>query len=171
MRSRELRVALLVLRVGLGVFLLLWSIDKMVAPEQTAKIFQFFYKTALPASFAPAVGALGAALSLAFLAGLWKTWTYGACLALHAISTLSTSSRPSASTTSSSPPSPCSPPSWRSSSCAGRTRSSRWEEVAARRRTCTVRPDAYSGSATPTARQRSSSERRSPHSRSGATAW
>jgi putative oxidoreductase len=90
MRSRELRVALLVLRIGLGVFLLLWSIDKMVAPEQTAKIFQIFYKTPLPASFAPAVGALEAALSLALLAGLWKTWTYGAALALHAISTLST---------------------------------------------------------------------------------
>ncbi len=38
MRPHELPVALLVLRVGLGVFLLLWSIDK--APEQTAKIFR-----------------------------------------------------------------------------------------------------------------------------------
>ncbi len=83
-------MALLVLRVGLGVFLLLWSIDKMLAPEQTAKIFQFFYKTPLPVSFAPVVGALEAALSLALLAGLWRTWTYGAALALHAISTLST---------------------------------------------------------------------------------
>jgi hypothetical protein len=83
-------VALLVLRGGLGVFLLLWSIDKMVAPEQTAKIFQFFYKTPLSVSFAPAVGALEAALSLALLAGLWKTWTYGAALAIHSISTLST---------------------------------------------------------------------------------
>ncbi len=90
MQPRELPVALLVLRVGLGVFLLLWSLDKMVAPEQTVKIFQFFYRTPLPASFAPAVGALEAALSLALLAGLWRTWTYGAALALHSISTLST---------------------------------------------------------------------------------
>jgi hypothetical protein len=90
MRPRELPLALLVLRVGLGVFLLLWSIDKMVAPEQTAKIFEFFYKTPLPVSVAPAVGALEAALSLALLAGLCKTWTYGAALAIHAISTLST---------------------------------------------------------------------------------
>ena len=89
-RRPELSVALLVLRAGLGVFLLLWSVDKMVAPEQTAKIFQFFYQTPLPASFAPAVGALEAALSLALLAGLWKTWTYGAALVLHTISTLST---------------------------------------------------------------------------------
>ena len=70
MRPRELPLALLVLRFGLGVFLLLWSIDKMVAPEQTAKIFEFFYKTPLPASVAPVVGALEAALSLALLAGL-----------------------------------------------------------------------------------------------------
>ncbi len=62
MRPRELPVALLVLRAGLGAFLLLWSIDKMVAPEQTAKIFQFFYRTPLPASFAPGVGVLEAAL-------------------------------------------------------------------------------------------------------------
>lgn len=90
MRPRELPVALLVLRVGLGAFLLLWSIDKMVAPEQTAKIFQLFYKTPLPVGFAPALGALEAALSAALLAGLWRTWTYGAALALHTISTLST---------------------------------------------------------------------------------
>lgn len=90
MRPRELPAALLVLRVGLGVFLLLWSLDKMVAPEQTAKIFQHFYRTPLPVGVAPVVGALEALLSLAILAGLWKTWTYGAGLALHAISTLST---------------------------------------------------------------------------------
>lgn len=86
----RLAPALLLLRIGLGVFLLLWSVDKMVAPEQTAKIFQHFYKTPLPVGVAPAVGALEAALSLALLAGLWRTWTYGAALVLHAISTLST---------------------------------------------------------------------------------
>ncbi len=37
------------------MFLLLWSLDKMLAPEQTAKIFQFFYKTPLPVSFADPV--------------------------------------------------------------------------------------------------------------------
>ena len=62
----------------------------MVAPEQTAKISSSSTGPPLPASFAPAVGALEAALSLALLAGLWRTWTYGAALALHAISTLST---------------------------------------------------------------------------------
>lgn len=90
MRRNTLPVALLVLRVGLGVFLLLWSIDKIVAPEQTANIFAHFYKTPLPVGVAPAVGVLEAALSLALLAGLWRTWTYGAALAIHTVSTLST---------------------------------------------------------------------------------
>ena len=52
----------------------------MVAPEQTAKIFQFFYRIPLPASFAPAVESLEVALSLALLEGLWRTWTYWAAL-------------------------------------------------------------------------------------------
>lgn len=90
MQTRELPMALFILRIGLGVFLLLWSIDKMVAPEQTVKIFQHFYRTPLPTGLAPAVGAIEAAPSLALLAGLWKTWTYGAALALHAIATVST---------------------------------------------------------------------------------
>jgi len=85
-----LPLALLILRAGLGVFLLLWSIDKIVAPESTAEIFSFFYGIDLAVSLAPTVGVLEAVLSLAFLAGIWKTWTYGAATAIHAVSTLST---------------------------------------------------------------------------------
>jgi hypothetical protein len=54
MRSRELPLGLLIFRVGQGGFRLLWGIDERVAPEQTAKIFQFFCGTALPGGFAPA---------------------------------------------------------------------------------------------------------------------
>jgi len=90
MTSRPLASALLVLRLGLGVFLLLWSIDKMVAPAQTVKIFEVFYKVPLATDLAPAVGVVEALLSLGLLAGAWRTWTYGAALAIHAISTLST---------------------------------------------------------------------------------
>lgn len=90
MQPRELPLALFILRLGLGLFLLLWSIDKIVVPEQTVKIFSMFYKTPLTADLAPLVGAAEALLSVAFLAGLWRTWTYGAALAIHTVSTLST---------------------------------------------------------------------------------
>lgn len=85
----RLRAALLCLRLGIGVFFVLWSLDKLVAPESTVKIFGHFYKTAISTTSAYAVGGVELALSLAFLAGLWKRWTYGAIFALHAISTLS----------------------------------------------------------------------------------
>lgn len=85
-----LRPALLVLRLGLGVFLLLWSVDKIVAPEATARIFGHFYGIGLAEGLAPLVGVAEALLSLALLAGLWRTWTYGIALALHTVSTLST---------------------------------------------------------------------------------
>jgi uncharacterized membrane protein YphA (DoxX/SURF4 family) len=92
-RENRLKAALFALRCGIGFFFLLWSLDKLVAPESTVKIFGHFYKTPLSTTGAYAVGGLELALSLAFLAGLCKRWTYGAVLALHAISTLSTYSQ------------------------------------------------------------------------------
>jgi hypothetical protein len=43
--QKKERVALLLLRVGLGVFLLLWSCYKFAEPDTTIKIFQGFYRT------------------------------------------------------------------------------------------------------------------------------
>ena len=82
------RVALAVLRLGLGLFLLLWSIDKIVAPETTAEVFAFFYKVPLPVGLAPLVGIVEGLLSLALLVGAWKTLTYGAALLVHTVSTV-----------------------------------------------------------------------------------
>ena len=93
MNSGKVAVPLLILRIGLGIFLILWSIDKLVAPESTARIFQSFYSLEISTSVAYVVGVLELFLSLAILAGLWKTATYGAGLVLHGISTLSTYSQ------------------------------------------------------------------------------
>jgi len=93
MNSGKVAVPLLILRIGLGIFLILWSIDKLVAPESTARIFQSFYSLEISTSVAYVVGVLELFLSLAILAGLWKTATYGAGLVLHGISTLSSYSQ------------------------------------------------------------------------------
>jgi len=88
MTNRD-RAALAILRIGLGVFLLLWSIDKIVAPEATVRIFEGFYKTSISETLAPIVGVTEGILSLAILFGVWKTLSYGLGLLIHAISTVS----------------------------------------------------------------------------------
>ncbi|MGH7814683.1 MAG: DoxX family membrane protein [Candidatus Binataceae bacterium] len=85
---RKEPVALLVLRLGLGIFLLLWSCDKFAEPETTAAIFRVFYKMPIPASGAYAVGGVEAIVSILIIAGAWKNYSYAAGLVLHAVSTI-----------------------------------------------------------------------------------
>lgn len=83
------KIALLVLRYGLGLFLLLWGVDKFIDPEGTVKIFQVFYKTTVGTNAAYVFGTLEIILAIAILAGLWRTYTYGLGMVLHGISTVS----------------------------------------------------------------------------------
>ncbi len=89
--TRESEIGLLILRLGLGSFLLLFGIDKLVAPHVAAAIFVDFYGFGtVSATLVYSAGLLEIALSLAILAGIWKTLSYGLGLALHAVSTLVT---------------------------------------------------------------------------------
>ena len=90
MSNRELPAALFILRLGLGAFLLLFGIDKLVAPATTAEVFAQFYGLIVSHGMVYATGVLEILLGLAFLAGLWKTLTYGLALLLHTVSTLAT---------------------------------------------------------------------------------
>ena len=87
MQQKE-QAALLVLRVGLGFFLLLWSCDKFAEPETTIRVFQVFYKIPISARAAYVVGGIEALISLLIIAGAWKSYTYAIGLVLHAISTI-----------------------------------------------------------------------------------
>lgn len=86
----RVRLSLVVLRLSLGLFLALWGVDKLVAPEATAGIFARFYGVEITAGSAQIIGILELGLSLALMAGLWRTATYGLALLLHALSTAST---------------------------------------------------------------------------------
>ena len=88
--ARRLPVSLLALRIGIAIVMLVWSADKLLRPEHAAGIFGTFY--ALPGlgeAVFYVLGALQLLIVLAFLAGAWRTWTYGAILAMHTVSTLS----------------------------------------------------------------------------------
>src|SRR5216684_6166207 len=78
-------VALLILRFFLGIFLLQWSIEKLVLPSSAIRIAQNFYGLSLPTGASYALGVAELALSLALLLGAFRTISYGLSLIVHTI--------------------------------------------------------------------------------------
>jgi uncharacterized membrane protein YphA (DoxX/SURF4 family) len=87
---RRLAVALTVLRISLGGFLLLWALEKFFIPQTTVAIWDRFYLLPIGASLPYIIGGLEAMLSVAILVGLWRRWSYGLGLGLHTISVVAT---------------------------------------------------------------------------------
>jgi len=87
--NKQVQLALFLIRFGLGIFLLAWSIDKLVVPESTVKIFQIFYHIGISLQIAYVIGAFEVLLSLAILVGYQKTLSYGLGCLIHGVSTLS----------------------------------------------------------------------------------
>ena len=87
---RSLAIGLLLIRIGVAAVFLMWTIDKFINPEHAAKVFEKFYKIpSLSATLSYVVGGAQLLLVLAFLVGLFRTWSYGLILVMHAISTFS----------------------------------------------------------------------------------
>ena len=89
-RKNRVRSSLVWLRLGVFLVFFAWTLDKFVNPGHASKVFEGFYGISLPAnSLLFGLAFLELLVILAFLAGLWKTWTYGFVLVFHGISTLS----------------------------------------------------------------------------------
>lgn len=92
MQTLEQRLpwALLALRVGVFIVMLMWTLDKFVAPDHAAGIFANFYGIGgLGNAMVYLIGAVELVIVLGFVLGIAKRWTYGLVFVLHAISTLS----------------------------------------------------------------------------------
>ncbi|MGC1308907.1 MAG: hypothetical protein WA885_16900 [Phormidesmis sp.] len=87
--NRKLEISLATIRITTAAFFLVWSIEKIVAPDISQKVFARFYALSLSTEVSIAVGILQTAVVLLFLIGLFKLWTYGALLGMHTVSTLS----------------------------------------------------------------------------------
>lgn len=82
--------SLLALRLGVFVVMLMWTLDKFVNPTHAGQVFEGFYGISwLNQNLSFVVGTAELLLILAFVAGLWRRFTYGGVLLLHAVSTLS----------------------------------------------------------------------------------
>jgi len=88
---KHLPLSLLLLRLGIFVVFLFWTLDKFINPEHTAGVFSKFYDLENLGNIVIYVlGSVQLILIVLFVTGLFKTWTYGAVLLLHAASTFST---------------------------------------------------------------------------------
>lgn len=85
---KRLPLALLFLRLGVFIVMLVWTLDKIVNPGHAAKVFGKYYSLGgLGPSVFYAIGIVELAVILAFVAGFMKRWTYGLVLLFHAVST------------------------------------------------------------------------------------
>lgn len=85
------RLALLLIRVTFGLFLLAWGANKIVNTEATSGLFAKYYGIdQLASSSALIFGGLQVLLALAIIVGVFKTITYGAGALLHLGSTVAT---------------------------------------------------------------------------------
>lgn len=82
--------SLLFLRCGVFIVMLMWTLDKFVQAEHSAKVFEHFYGMGgLGKELFFLLGAAELVLVFAFMAGVYKRYTYGLILPLHAVSTFS----------------------------------------------------------------------------------
>ena len=80
--------ALLILRFFLAVFLLQWSIEKLILPDAAVRIASNFYGVTLPVQGAYALGAAELIVSLALLFGFYRTISYGLSLLIHTVTVI-----------------------------------------------------------------------------------
>ena len=86
----RLPLSLFLLRVGVFVVMLMWTLDKFLHPEHSTSVYEHFYfLPGLGSSLFYLIGAVELALIIGFLVGFKKRFTYAAILTLHAVSTVS----------------------------------------------------------------------------------
>jgi putative oxidoreductase len=86
--DNRIPAALFVLRFFLAVFLMQWSIEKLILPNAAASIASHFYGVTLAAPASYALGAAELILSLALLVGFYRTISYGLALLIHTVTVL-----------------------------------------------------------------------------------
>lgn len=89
-RDTKLEVSLLIMRLAIAAFMLVWAVDKVIAPEHAHAVFSHFYFSAPSPAVLKSIGFSQIAVVVAFAMGFARFWTYGAILLMHAASTAST---------------------------------------------------------------------------------
>ncbi len=90
MEDQKIRLSLAIIRITTALFFLIWSVEKIIKPEIAQRVFDRFYGLEITPNISVMIGVIQTLIVLGFLAGLFKTFTYGALLGMHTVSVLST---------------------------------------------------------------------------------
>lgn len=90
MEDQKIKLSLAIIRMTTALFFLIWSVEKIVSPEIAQGVFDKFYGLEITPTVSTIIGVIPTLIILGFLAGLFKTFTYGALLGMHTVSVLST---------------------------------------------------------------------------------
>ena len=79
--AKPLSRSLLVLRLGVFIVMLMWTLDKFFNPAHSSKVFESFYGIDwLSHNFSYIMGFIELALVIGFVTGFSRRWTYGGIL-------------------------------------------------------------------------------------------
>lgn len=87
MSATHSRWTMPILRVGMGIFLALWGVDKLAATQASQGIFSHFYGIQAGPALVQAAGVAEIVLGLTLAVGLFRIPMAWAALAVNAIST------------------------------------------------------------------------------------
>lgn len=87
--ARQLPLSLFLLRLGVGLVMAMWTVDKIINPDHADVVFSNFYGLDAQGPIVLiALGLVQGVVVIAFLAGALRTLSYGAVFAMHGVSTL-----------------------------------------------------------------------------------
>ncbi len=90
LHQNRLELSLFLLRLGIFIVMIAWTLQKLIDPGSAARIYEnYYYIGGLGSTTMIIIGLIELVIILAFLAGLWKKYSYGFVMIVHAISTLS----------------------------------------------------------------------------------
>lgn len=86
--QNKLEWSLFLMRVGVFIVMFAWTVDKFTNPSHGARILEsFYYIGGVGETIIMAFGAIEMLIILAFVAGLWKKYTYGIIMIFHGLTT------------------------------------------------------------------------------------
>jgi putative oxidoreductase len=91
--EKRIQISLLGLRLGVFIVFMAWTLDKILNYQHNSVMIMHYYNVEVPQWFLMSLGMAELILLLVFLAGMFKTFTYGVILFAHTVTTLVSSWR------------------------------------------------------------------------------